>query len=129
MNIRRTILAAAIAATCTVAANADDRSKSSDPAPSGMSMEDSFRSMDRDKNGRISRMEAAPDSSLGQEFAKLDKDGDGNLDSSEYRMRGPKSISSSQSPESSSPNSEGASSKSNPDEQQSTRPQTDRPRS
>jgi len=50
-------------------------------------MKGSFRSMDTDGDGRISRSEASSDSSLGQGFSKADKNGDGYLDNDEYMSR------------------------------------------
>lgn len=99
--------------------------------PLGTKKSAQFDSLDLNRDGRISRPEAAADSKI--EFATADKNGDGYLDNLEYThhrkghgsMKDP--VPSSQSPESASPNSPGTSSKTDPNQTQGTMPATARP--
>jgi hypothetical protein len=138
MNSQKMMVAAAVAALLSVAANADDRGKPSDTGMNGAYARDDFRALDTDGDGRISRAEAAADRSMGKRFSKLDKNADGYVDDAEYRARGSSrdsgnsssnEVPSSQSPESASPNSPGKSSQTDPNQQQTDQPRTARPRS
>jgi len=90
-----------------------------------------FDKLDNDRDGRLSRVEAASDSKL--MFSSVDTNGDGYIDRMEYNRRDASggstsdAVPSSQSPESSSPNSPGTSSKTDPNQQQGTQPATARP--
>jgi hypothetical protein len=90
-----------------------------------------FDKLDNDRDGRLSKLEAASDSKL--TFASVDTNGDGYIDHMEYMRRdgtgrsAKDAVPSSQSPESSSPNSPGTSSKTDPNQQQGTQPAGSRP--
>jgi hypothetical protein len=43
-----------------------------------------FESMDRDRDGSISRAEAAADQQVGRQFEELDRNRDGKLDAGEF---------------------------------------------
>jgi Ca2+-binding EF-hand superfamily protein len=66
-------------------------SSSSSSTPSSMEPERApdaqaeFRKLDGDQDGRISKTEAAMDEELGPRFDRIDDDGDGYVDSDEYR--------------------------------------------
>jgi hypothetical protein len=90
-----------------------------------------FDKLDNDRDGRLSKLEAASDSKL--MFSSVDTNGDGYIDRMEYTRRdgsgssAKDAVPSSQSPESSSPNSPGTSSKTDPNQQQGTQPAGSRP--
>lgn len=122
MKPSKSLIAAAVVALLPLAAVAgDDKDKMGSKQGHG-----NFDMLDTNRDGRISRTEAASDSKL--VFSTADKNGDGYLDTTEYSHRdGSKdsstnSVPSSQSPESASPNSDGASSKTDPNMPQGTQP-------
>jgi len=82
--MKRGIIVAAVAAliplTAAVAADNDQYGKDKDK--SGM-MEPNFKKLDTNKDGRISQAEAAVDSSI--VFSSADTNGDGYLDSDEWK--------------------------------------------
>ncbi len=55
----------------------------SEGAPGGGAM--SFSSLDKDKDGTISKTEAKKDKSLSDQFKTVDKDGDGKLSETEFQ--------------------------------------------
>jgi EF hand len=113
-----------------VAAIAEDKDTSAGATSS--SSRKAFDKLDNDRDGRLSKLEAASDSTL--TFSRVDTDGDGYIDHMEYIHRNgsgnpPKNaVPSSQSPQSSSPNSPGSSSKTDPNQAQGTQPAGSRPR-
>ena len=129
MNPTKLLIATAVVALLPLAAIASDKDKT--PAPMGTKASAQFDVLDTNRDGRISRTEAVTDSKI--EFAALDKNGDGYLDSMEFSHRdithesSTQSIPSSQSPESAAPNSPDTSSKTDPNQPQATQPATARP--
>jgi hypothetical protein len=119
-------VAIALLPMATIAADQD----SSQTTTSAASRKN-FDRLDNDRDGRLSRMEAASDSKL--MFSSVDTNGDGYIDRMEYNRRDASgnpardAVPSSQSPESASPNSPGTSSKTDPNQQQGTQPATARP--
>jgi hypothetical protein len=128
MKPSKTLIAAAVVALLPLAAVAGDKDKSSGAPSAGGAH---FDSLDVNRDGRVSRVEAAADSKI--VFEAVDKNADGYIDSTEYLHRAKSDASStyatpsSQSPESASPNSPGTSSKTDPNQQQGTQPATARP--
>jgi Ca2+-binding EF-hand superfamily protein len=84
--MRRTLLAAAIAASIPLAAAAAEGSKQKAPATE-VGQSGSFDMLDTNKDGRISMPEASADPKLVESFSTADKNGDGYLDNSEYDGR------------------------------------------
>jgi hypothetical protein len=82
--MKRGIIVAAVAAliplTAAVAADNDQYGKDKDK--SGM-MEPNFKKLDTNKDGRISQAEAAADTTI--VFSSADSNGDGYLDSTEWK--------------------------------------------
>ena len=127
MKISKSVLTLAAFSLIPLAGIAGDKDKV--PA-AGTRMSAQFDTLDANRDGRISRTEAAVDSKIA--FATADRNGDGYLDSMEYMHRDKQSgmkdpVPSSQSPESASPNSPGTSSKTDPNQTQGTMPATARP--
>jgi hypothetical protein len=58
--------------------------QSSSPATNSTTTRGTFRSIDEDGDGRISRTEASSDDALGRGFAQADANGDGYVDNAEY---------------------------------------------
>jgi Ca2+-binding EF-hand superfamily protein len=83
MKVSNSMIAAAVVALLPLAAAAGDKDKT----PGAMATETSaqFDTLDTDRDGRISRAEAASDTKI--MFATADKNGDGYLDSTEYLHR------------------------------------------
>jgi len=79
----KSLIAAAIVALVPLAAIAGDKDKN--PASSGTVASEQFNTLDANRDGRISRAEAASDSKI--VFTSADKNADGFLDSSEYMHR------------------------------------------
>src|SRR3954464_12648558 len=129
MKPSRLMLACIAVASLPVAALATDQQ--SDSAASSSAQRKHFDKLDNDRDGRLSKLEAASDSKL--TFSSVDTNGDGYIDRMEYMRHQAsgnsdrKAVPSSQSPESSSPNSPGASSKTDPNQAQGTQPASDRP--
>jgi len=124
-----TLMLACVAALLPMAAFAND--PQTDSAASSNASRKQFDKLDNDRDGRLSKLEAASDSKL--TFSSVDTNGDGYIDRMEYMRHQAsgnsdrKAVPSSQSPESSSPNSPGASSKTDPNQAQGTQPASDRP--
>jgi EF hand domain-containing protein len=77
------LLAATVVALVPLAGIAAEADQNPDPsAPTGQVA--SFDALDTNKDGRISMPEASADPKLVENFSRVDKDGDGYLDSSEY---------------------------------------------
>ena len=83
MKVSNSLIAAAVVALLPLAAVAGDKAKT--PAPMGTEASAQFDTLDTDRDGRISRTEAASDTKI--MFATADKNGDGYLDSTEYLHR------------------------------------------
>ena len=83
MKVSNSLIAAAVVALLPLAAVAGDKDKT--PAPMGAEASAQFDTLDTDRDGRISRTEAASDTKI--MFATADKNGDGYLDSTEYLHR------------------------------------------
>jgi Ca2+-binding EF-hand superfamily protein len=83
MKISNSLIAAAVVALLPLAAAAGDKDKT--PAPMGTETSAQFDTLDMDRDGRISRAEAASDTKI--MFATADKNGDGYLDKTEYLDR------------------------------------------
>lgn len=80
MNTRKTIIALAVAALIPMgAAMAGDYGKKDGKSD----MHSSFKKLDTNKDGRISQAEAAADSTV--VFSSADSNGDGYLDSDEWK--------------------------------------------
>jgi hypothetical protein len=82
MKTSKSLIAAAVVALIPLAAVAGDKGKSQ----TAMSASEQFNTLDTNRDGRISRTEAASDSKI--VFSSADKNADGYLDSSEYMHRG-----------------------------------------
>lgn len=82
--MRKTLLAAAVAALIPLAASAADGQKQ--PATRA-DQSGSFDTLDANKDGRISMPEASADPKLVESFSSADKNGDGYLDNAEYDNR------------------------------------------
>ena len=84
MNTSKSLIAAAVIALLPLAAIAGDKDKS--PASMGTTApSEQFNTLDANRDGRISRAEAASDSKI--VFSSADKNADGFLDSSEFMHR------------------------------------------
>ena len=83
MNTSKSLIAAAVVALLPLAAVAGDKDKN--PASMGSGASEQFKTLDANRDGRISRAEAASDSKI--VFSSADKNADGFLDSSEYMHR------------------------------------------
>jgi hypothetical protein len=87
MHLRKILLSGAVA-IIPFAAGAQDPIAPSDPGmSSSASGQASFKTVDTDGDGRISRIEASSDKMLGKQFNRWDKNADGYLDSTEYGAR------------------------------------------
>jgi hypothetical protein len=130
MKLSKLPAACVAAALLPMAAIAADQTSTNQDATSTASAK-KFDKLDNDRDGRLSKLEAASDSKL--MFSSIDTNGDGYIDRMEYNRRDASSgstrdaVPSSQSPESASPNSPGTSSKTDPNQQQGTQPATSRP--
>ncbi len=82
MKTSKSLIAAAVVALIPLAAVAGDKDKSQ----TAMGASEQFNTLDTNRDGRISRTEAASDSKI--VFSSADKNADGYLDSSEYMHRG-----------------------------------------
>jgi hypothetical protein len=83
MKARNTLIAVAIAALIPLgAAVAADNDQYGEKEKSGMS-DSSFKKLDTNKDGRISQAEAAADTTI--VFSTADANGDGYLDSAEWK--------------------------------------------
>jgi hypothetical protein len=119
MKPSKSLIAAAVVALLPFAAIAGDKDKA--PAPMGTKARAQFDALDTNRDGRISRTEASSDSKI--EFASLDKNGDGFLDSMEFSHRDM-----SHDPTTHSiPSSPDTGSKTDPNQPQATQPSTPRP--
>ena len=83
MNTSKSLIAAAVIALLPLAAIAGDKDKN--PASMGTGPSEQFNALDANRDGRISRAEAASDSKI--VFSSADKNADGFLDSSEFMHR------------------------------------------
>jgi hypothetical protein len=83
MKPSKSLIASAVIVLLPLAAAANDPAKT--PAPMGTKASAQFDALDINRDGRISRAEASSDSKI--EFASLDKNGDGFLDSMEFSQR------------------------------------------
>jgi len=83
MKISKSFIATAVIAVLPLVAFGGDKDKT--PAPTGTAASAQFDTLDANRDGRISREEAATDSKI--VFSTADKNGDGYLDSSEYSHR------------------------------------------
>lgn len=118
MNTRKTLIAVAVAALIPLGAAAvagdNDQYGGKDKSMS----HSSFKKLDTNKDGRISQAEAAADSTI--MFSSADTNGDGYLDSDEWKAS---ARSGSSKPQSSSPQSESsAPATSDPNMPQNTEP-------
>jgi len=122
MKIRKTLIAAAVAALIPLgaAAVAGDQYGKDDKSMSGKSMSgSSFKKLDTNKDGKISQAEAAADSSI--MFSSADTNGDGYIDSTEWKAAAKAGSSKPQSQPRSEPNYD----QSSPAPSDSTTPQPD----
>jgi len=78
MITTRKLLPVVLALTLSVAA-----AQAAEENPTS-SAEETFKSLDKDSDGRLSKSEAASDRSLARTFAYLDADGNGYLTLREY---------------------------------------------
>lgn len=86
MNTSKSLIAAAVVALLPLAAIAGDKDKTDkNPASMRTATSAQFDTLDTNRDGRISRAEAASDSKI--VFSSADKNGDGYLDSSEFMQR------------------------------------------
>jgi hypothetical protein len=83
MTISKSLIAAAVVALLPLSALASDKDKTQ--APMGTAASAQFDTLDMNRDGRLSREEAATDSKI--VFSTADKNGDGYLDNSEYSHR------------------------------------------
>ena len=83
MIISKSFIATAVIAVLPLVAFGGDKDKTQ--APAGTVASAQFDSLDTNRDGRISRQEAATDSKI--VFSTADKNGDGYLDNSEYSHR------------------------------------------
>jgi hypothetical protein len=83
MKISKSFIATAVIAVLPLVAFGGDKDKT--PAPTGTAASAQFDTLDANRDGRISREEAAIDSKI--KFSTADKNGDGYLDNSEYSNR------------------------------------------
>src|SRR6187431_1025295 len=83
MTFSKSLIAAAVIAVLPLSALAGDKDKTQ--APMGTVASAQFDTLDANRDGRISREEAATDSKI--VFSTADKNGDGYLDNSEYSHR------------------------------------------
>jgi len=96
MKVRKTLIAAAVVAMIPLGASAiagDNDYGSKDKAGAGAS----FKKLDANKDGRISQAEAAVDSTI--VFSTADTNGDGYLDSAEWKAAQKGGSSSEQTPQ------------------------------
>jgi hypothetical protein len=77
------LIAAALVVAMPLGAFAGDKDKT--PAPMGTVVSAQFDTLDTNRDGRISPVEASTDSKI--EFTTADKNGDGYLDNTEYAHR------------------------------------------
>jgi hypothetical protein len=82
MNISRSLIAAAVIVALPLSAFAGDKDKA--PAM-GTTASAQFTTLDTNRDGRISQMEASNDSTI--MFSSADKNADGFLDSNEFAHR------------------------------------------
>ena len=83
MKISQSLIATAVVALLPLAVFAGDKDKT--PAPMGTATSAKFDTLDTNRDGRLTPLEAATDSKI--VFTTADKNGDGYLDSSEYLHR------------------------------------------
>jgi hypothetical protein len=83
MKISQSLIATAVVTLLPLAAFAGDKDKT--PAPMGTATSAQFDTLDTNRDGRLTPLEAATDSKI--VFTTVDKNGDGFLDSSEYLHR------------------------------------------
>jgi hypothetical protein len=83
MKLSKSLIAAAAIVALPLAAVAGDKDKTQ--APMGTVASAQFDTLDTNRDGRISAVEAAADSKI--VFSTADKNGDGYLDNSEYSTR------------------------------------------
>lgn len=83
MKLSNSLIAMAVVAAMPLAALAGDKDKTQ--APMGTVNSAQFDKLDTNRDGRISKMEAATDSTI--VFVTADKNGDGYIDGSEYSQR------------------------------------------
>jgi Ca2+-binding EF-hand superfamily protein len=81
MKLTQAVLfsAAALALAAGSAFAADDKRAAADHEPG-------FNALDKNKDGHVSRAEAASDKDLAKKFKEADRDNDGKLSRSEYLM-------------------------------------------
>lgn len=82
MNISRSLIAAAVIVALPLSAFAGDKDKT--PAM-GTTVSAQFATLDANRDGRISQMEASNDSTI--MFSSADRNADGFLDSNEFAHR------------------------------------------
>ena len=87
IKISKTLQVLVLATLSVAAARAAEQDKPASGA------EETFKSLDKDSDQRLSKSEAADDKSLARTFAYLDADGDGYLTLREYtaHMKKPRS--------------------------------------
>jgi EF hand len=83
MKITQSLIATAVVTLLPLAAFAGDKDKMS--TPMGTATSAHFDTLDTNRDGRLTPLEAATDSKI--VFTTADKNGDGFLDSSEYLHR------------------------------------------
>ena len=83
MKLSKLLMAAAVVAVLPLASFAGDKDKA--PAPMGTVVSAQFDTLDSNRDGRISPIEAEADSKI--VFSSADKNGDGYLDNSEFAHR------------------------------------------
>jgi hypothetical protein len=83
MTISKSFIATAVIAVLPLVAFGGDKDKTM--APTGTAASAQFDTLDANRDGRLSREEAATDAKI--VFSTADKNGDGYLDNSEYSHR------------------------------------------
>ena len=83
MKISKSFIATAVIAVLPLVAFGGDKDKTT--APTGTASSAQFYTLDANRDGRLSREEAATDAKI--VFSTADKNGDGYLDNSEYSHR------------------------------------------
>jgi hypothetical protein len=83
MKVSKSLIAAAVVVALPLSVLAGDKDKT--PAPLGTVASAQFTTLDSNRDGRISQVEAARDSKI--VFTSVDKNGDGFIDGTEFAHR------------------------------------------
>jgi hypothetical protein len=83
MKVSQSLIAAAVIVALPLSVFAGDKDKT--PAPMGTTASAQFATLDTNRDGRLSQVEASTDSKI--VFSTADKNGDGFIDSGEFVHR------------------------------------------